>query len=245
MSEKETMARDSTAFGVHETGGGGMMSSTLSARELNATAITELQKKALVRIVDDDEGLRVSYRFLLEGEGWFVRCYESAEDFLENDCPFFPGCIILDVRMPGMSGLELQRFLEKQAMRPRIVFVSAHGSIPMAVKAVKDGAVDFLTKPVDEHVLIATIEEAVRKDFSDRVQFERRQEDLRAWRRLTVREAQIAGEIVQGHPNKVIADHLGISERTVQQHRANVFHKLEVGSAAELATLASRLGIVF
>lgn len=130
-------------------------------------------------------------------------------------------------------------------MRPRIVFVSAHGSIPMAVKAVKDGAVDFLTKPVDEHVLIATIEEAVRKDFSDRVQFERRQEDLRAWRRLTVREAQIAGEIVQGHPNKVIADHLGISERTVQQHRANVFHKLEVGSAAELATLASRLGIVF
>ena len=182
---------------------------------------------------------------MLEGEGWFVRCYESAEDFLENDCPFFPGCIILDVRMPGMSGLELQRFLEKQAMRPRIVFVSAHGSIPMAVKAVKDGAVDFLTKPVDEHVLIATIEEAVRKDFSDRVQFERRQEDLRAWRRLTVREAQIAGEIVQGHPNKVIADHLGISERTVQQHRANVFHKLEVGSAAELATLASRLGIVF
>ena len=150
MSEKETMARDSTAFGVHETGGGGMMSSTLSARELNATAITELQKKALVRIVDDDEGLRVSYRFLLEGEGWFVRCYESAEDFLENDCPFFPGCIILDVRMPGMSGLELQRFLEKQAMRPRIVFVSAHGSIPMAVKAVKDGAVDFLTKRLSQ-----------------------------------------------------------------------------------------------
>ena len=207
--------------------------------------LAELQKTALIRIVDDDEGLRVSYRFLLEGDGWLVRCYESAEDFLEHDCPFLPGCIILDVRMPGMSGLELQNVLAGKGIEPRIVFVSAHGTIPMAVKAVKDGAVDFLTKPVDENVLIRTIEEAVRKDLAHRSLCERREEDLRAWRRLTVREAQIASEIVQGRPNKVIADRLGISERTVQQHRGNIFHKLEVGSAAELATLASRIGLTF
>lgn len=203
-----------------------------------------LQQRSLVRIVDDDEGLRVSYRFLLEGEGWLVRSYASAEAFLEEDCPFVPGCIVLDVRMPGMSGLELQRLLLERALCPRIVFVSAHGTVPMAVKAMKDGAADFLTKPVDERVLVETIEAAVRRDLAERAAHEQQASAARAWRRLSVREAQVAAEVVRGRPNKQIADLLGISERTVQQHRTSLYRKLEVSSSAELATLAGRAGLI-
>lgn len=213
------------------------------SRSRSEPSLPELKSRSVVRIVDDDEGLRTSYRFLLEGEGWLVRCYESAEAFLEQDSPFIPGCMILDVRMPGMSGLELQHLLRERALQPRIIFVSAYGTVPMAVKTMKDGAVDFLTKPVDETVLVETIENAVRKDYAERQHQMVHEAGLRAWKRLSVREAQVALEIVRGTPNKIIADRLGISERTVQQHRANIYRKTEVTSSAELATIASRIGL--
>lgn len=216
---------------------------TFFAKSRTEPSLTELKGRSVVRIVDDNEGLRTSYRFLLEGEGWLVRSYESAEAFLEQDSPLIPGCMILDVRMPGMSGLELQHLLRERSLHPRIIFVSAYGTVPMAVKAMKDGASDFLTKPVDETVLVETIENAVRKDFKERQHRVVHEASIRAWKRLSVREAQVALEIVRGTPNKVIADRLGISERTVQQHRANIYRKTEVTSSAELATIASRIGL--
>lgn len=206
-------------------------------------SLESVQARCLIRIVDDDQGVRDSFQYLLEGEGWLVRTYESVEAFLERDYAGHPGCILLDVRMPGMSGLQLQSLLNERSLRPSIIFISAHGTIPMAVEAVKNGAYDFLTKPVDEDVLLDKLEAAARADLALREKEAGKAEFLAVWRRLTVRETQVAVEVATGDLNKVIADRLGISERTVQLHRANVMHKLGIRSAAELATLLTTIGI--
>lgn len=208
------------------------------------TTLNELQSKSVIRIVDDDEGVRNSFRYLLEGEGWMVRTYASAEDFLEQDYPMLPGCILLDVRMPGMTGIQLQALLNQRTLRPAIIFISAHGTIPMAVNAVKDGAVDFLTKPIDEDELLRKLESAVELDIRTREAQAETAGRLAAWNRLTVRETQVAREVAKGAPNKIIADRLGISERTVQLHRANVMHKLGIRSAAELTALLIELRLL-
>lgn len=205
--------------------------------------LKELQSRCVVRIVDDDEGIRRSFRYLLEGDGWLVRSFASAEEFLDRDHLEQPGCVLLDVRMEGMSGIELQRRLNQCGGHPHILFLSAHGTIPMAVQAVKEGAVDFIPKPVDEDLLLDKVEEAARLNLALADQNAAEESVRRAWRRLSVREVQVARVLAKGLPNKVIADKLGIAERTVQLHRAHLLEKLGIRSGAELAVRMTRLGL--
>lgn len=206
--------------------------------ELN---LQDIQMQCVVRIVDDDDGVRRSFRYLLEGDGWLVRTYSGAEEFLSKDHLQQAGCVLLDVRMGGISGLELQKQLQTKNFHPRIIFLSAHGTIPMAVQTIKDGAVDFLTKPVDEDVLLNKVEAAARLSLRQKQQQDQDEILHRIWRQLSVRETQVAEALVEGLPNKLVADRLGIAERTVQLHRANLLQKLGIRSTAELATCMMRL----
>lgn len=196
--------------------------------------LDKLQENAVVRIIDDDDSMRKSWRFLIEGEGWATKCYSSALRFLEEDDRSVLGCAILDVRMPDMSGIELQRVMMLQKNGLPIIFVSGHGDIDMAVQALKDGAMDFLPKPVSADRLLAAIEKAVAKDV------ERRQQ-TQLIDTLTAREKMVAKKVARGLLNKQIADELQISEKTVQVHRGAVCRKLGVKSAVGVASILSIL----
>lgn len=196
-----------------------------------------LQEKAVIRIIDDDEAMRKSWKFLLEEEGWETICYSSAIRFLEEDEKNVPGCAVLDVRMPIMSGIELQRVMMLQKNDLPIIFTSGHGDIDMAVQALKDGAVDFLPKPVSADRLFAAIEKAVKWDFDRR----RKDADAEKYRQsfatLTSREQMVAKKLARGLLNKQIAEDLNISEKTVQVHRGSVCRKLGVKSAVGIASI--------
>lgn len=202
-----------------------------------------MKQRALIRIVDDDAGVRDSYKFLLEGEGWHTADYENAEDFLTRDNRRIPGCILLDIRMPGMSGLQLQTHLKVLKTELPIIFLTAHGSIEDAVKTIKKGACDFLTKPVKDEVLIDAIESAVELCLQEVDAKMQAQQEAGRLRQLTEREMQIALALSEGKLNKTIAFDLGISERTVQVHRANILRKLNIRSMAELATMLVHAGM--
>lgn len=190
--------------------------------------------KVLVRIVDDDSDLRAAIRFLLESEGWEVADYYSAADFLLNDDPKIPGCLILDVRMPEMTGVELQSELKQHVREIPIVFLSAHGDIEMAVKTLHEGAVDFLTKPVQEDKLVPVISRAVKLDLIKRgLSFDHERTKER-FRELTEREKQIVLLLTKGLLNREVGERLGISTRTVEVHRARAFKKLELHTISEL-----------
>ncbi|EJW91861.1 response regulator receiver domain protein, partial [gut metagenome] len=160
--------------------------------------------------------------FLVESEGWLVRTYPSAEAFLESDDRTVPGCGIFDVRMTGLSGMELHEKLLALSHRLPVIFVSAHGDIEMAVKAMRRGAIDFLTKPVVDEKLLSAIDRAVTKSFEDAEASEAGLALVQRWEALSPRERQVAVLVSEGLMNKIIADRLGIAERTVQVHRANV-----------------------
>ena len=192
----------------------------------------------LIRIVDDDPAIRDAFCFLLDGEGYRTRAYPDAGAFLAEDDLSVPGCLILDVRMPNsISGLELQEQLLETAEVLPIVFVSAHGDIEMAVHTMRNGAVDFLEKPVDEGKLLAAIDRAVslcHEKMKAKLSRSARVED---WNTLTPREKEVAELLASGLPNKVVADRLGMTTRTAQVHRASIYLKLGVHSAAEIANL--------
>lgn len=190
--------------------------------------------KVLVRIVDDDSDLRAAIRFLLESEGWEVADYYSAADFLLNDDPEIPGCLILDVRMPEMTGIELQGELKQHLRQIPIVFLSAHGDIEMAVKTLHEGAVDFLTKPVQEDKLVPVISRAVKLDLIKRELSFDHEEIKERYKELTERETQIVSLLIKGLLNREIGERLGISTRTVEVHRARAFKKLQVHTISEL-----------
>lgn len=196
---------------------------------------------ALIRIVDDDAEMRESLQFLLSTEGWKVRCYPSARVFLETDDDMIPGCLLLDIRMPEMSGLELQEKLRTRDYALPIIFITAHGDITMAVEAVKNGAFDFLPKPLDDEKLLATVDKAVARDWATRS----RQQNVSTMRKdletLTPREREVAELVARGWMNKIIADKLGIAEKTVQIHRGQVCRKLKVRSAVEIAQILREL----
>ena len=179
--------------------------------------------KVLVRIVDDDSDLRAAIRFLLESEGWEVADYYSAADFLLNDDPKIPGCLILDVRMPEMTGVELQSELKQHVREIPIVFLSAHGDIEMAVKTLHEGAVDFLTKPVQEDKLVPVISRAVKLDLIKRGLSFDHEKTKERFRELTEREKQIVLLLTKGLLNREVGERLGISTRTVEVHRARAF----------------------
>lgn len=190
--------------------------------------------KVLVRIVDDDSNLRAAIRFLLESEGWEVADYYSAADFLLNDDPKIPGCLILDVRMPEMTGVELQSELKQHVREIPIVFLSAHGDIEMAVKTLHEGAVDFLTKPVQEDKLVPVISRAVKLDLIKRGLSFDHEKTKERFRELTEREKQIVLLLTKGLLNREVGERLGISTRTVEVHRARAFKKLELHTISEL-----------
>ncbi len=201
-----------------------------------------MNDKVLIRVCDDDEEVRLSWQFVLEGEGWDVACYENALDFLKNDDPLRPGCLILDVRMPGMTGIELQRRMAEAGNPLPIIFASAHGDINMAVKTIRDGAEDFLPKPVETPRLVDAVNRAVARDREARRACADLQKAEAAWRHLSNREKEVARGVGDGLLNKQIAFNLGITEKTVIAHRGSLCRKLGLRSAADITKLLLCLG---
>jgi two-component system, LuxR family, response regulator FixJ len=193
--------------------------------------------EATVFIVDDDEAVRDSLGLLLRSVGYRARCYGSARDFLKAFAPRDYGCLVLDIRMPGMTGLELQKRLAELGCNIPIVFITGHGDIPMAVEAVRQGAVDFLQKPFADQDLVDRINEAMKQAAQQREGELERLEILDRVESLTAREKQVMGQVVLGKANKVIAGDLGVSQRTVEIHRARVMEKMQANSLAHLVRM--------
>jgi FixJ family two-component response regulator len=199
---------------------------------------------ALVSIVDDDASVRRGLARLLKSAGYEVDTFASATEYLAKPRLEESGCLLLDVRMPGLSGLELQETLALTGRRLSIVFLSGHADVPGSVKAMKSGAVDFLTKPVDDRELLGAIERAVAKALKDRRQQAVTTDVHDRIKTLTPREAQVFALVVTGRLNKQIAADLGIGEKTVKVHRGRVMEKMRAGSVAELVRLADQGGVI-
>lgn len=194
----------------------------------------------VIRIVDDDEELLTSFRFLLEGEGWFVRTYNSAESFLEKDNFNVPGCAIVDIRMTGMSGLELQDVLNARGIKLPLIFLSGHGTVETVVDTLRSGAVTFLSKPPS----LDKLKEAIENALMNAKELDDQKEDFRNWQSLTSKEKEVARLVSEGLLNKQIADELGIAERTVQTHRTMVYRKLDVKNNIEVYKILNKLKVL-
>ena len=198
----------------------------------------------LVGIVDDDPSVRKGLARLVKSAGYRVEVFASAHEFLTRPPREDPACLLIDVRMPGLTGLELQDALAIAGRRMSIVFVSGHGDVAGSVKAMKSGAVDFLTKPVDARELLDAIERAVAQALSEQREQAGAIDVQGRLKTLTAREAQVFALVVTGMLNKQIAAELGIVQKTVKVHRARVMEKMRAGSLAELVRLADRAGII-
>jgi FixJ family two-component response regulator len=211
----------------------------------SSTAYPQSSPSSTVFLVDDDASVRRALTRLMRSAGYPVQAFASARDFLEcwRASEENPGCLVLDVRMPGLSGLDLQHELQAANMPLPIIFITGHGDIPMSVKAMKEGAVDFLPKPVKDKDLLKAIEQALARashDNAERLELEKIQSRLKS---LTPREREVMTLVVRGLLNKQIAFELGTVEKTVKVHRARVIQKMKVQSLAELVRLAEKIGI--
>lgn len=210
------------------------------AAEISATLVTIAAPT--VFIVDDDSGVCKLWRLLIESAGLAVKTYTTATDFLADYDPEQPGCLVLDVRLPDVSGLELQRQLSNELSALPIIFVSGYGNVPLAVSAMREGAVDFLEKPISARLLLDRVREAIDTDRDAR---ERRRERMHAtslMEKLTPRESQVMELVASGKTNKEIASTLTLSTKTVEVHRARIMEKLKVNSVAGLVRLRVAAG---
>jgi FixJ family two-component response regulator len=213
------------------------------AGDLRRRAAEADMSAGVVFVVDDDAAIRNSLRRLITSVGSTVEVFPSARAFLEARRPDAPGCLVLDVRLPGLSGLDLQRELAATDAELPIVFLTGHGDIPMSVHAMKAGAVEFLTKPFRAQELLDATRSAIERDRTMRAERQERTELRRRYASLTPRERDVLERIVAGLLNKQIAGELGTSEATVKEQRGHVMAKMQAGSVADLVRLASRLGI--
>jgi FixJ family two-component response regulator len=198
-------------------------------------------EKPTVFVVDDDANVRASIRGLLKSAGLNSRLFRTAEDFLLSRQPDGPSCLILDVSLPGINGLDFQEQLAKAGLHIPIVFITAHGDIPMTVRAMKSGAVEFLTKPFDDVALLNAVEQALARDRLILQQDRELDAVRKRYEMLTPRERQVMSMVVSGVPNKRIASELGTREITIKVHRARVMHKMQAESLADLVRIAERL----
>ena len=199
--------------------------------------------ETVVFVIDDDPSFRRSTAALIGSEGLNVQTFSSAEEFLRSRRPDVPACLVLDVRLPHLSGLDLQRELAKTGVQIPIIFMTGHGDIPMSVQAMKGGAVEFLSKPFREQDLLDAIHSAINFDRAARLQ-RARLADLRGrYHALTAREREVMAHVVTGMLNKQVADELGTTEKTIKVHRGHIMQKMGVKSFAELVRAAEKLGI--
>jgi FixJ family two-component response regulator len=194
-------------------------------------------------IVDDDAKFRKSLTRLVKSIGYDVELFSSAKEFLEREPFEGTSCLLLDVRMPGLTGPDLQEELNKRNIYIPIIFLTAHGDIPTGIKAMKDGAVDFLLKPIEEHALFEAIDKALDKDAQFKKKLKEIDETKRLVATLTSRELEVFRWLITGMLNKQVAWNLKITERTVKAHRSQIMHKLDVVSVAELVRLAQKADI--
>ena len=199
---------------------------------------------ALVSVVDDDPSVRRSLARLVKGAGYRVEAFASADEFLARPPEEGPACLLLDVRMPGLTGLDLQETLSTAAHSTSIVFITGYRDVRASVKAMKGGAVDFLTKPVNDEELLSAIERAVARASAARREEDRIREVRERIKTLTPREAEVFALVVTGMLNKQIAFDLGVSEKMVKVHRGRVMEKMRAASLAELVRLADEGGVI-
>lgn len=190
-----------------------------------------------VFVIDDDEAIRDSLRLLLKSVGLPVRTYASAQEFLPAYGPNQPGCLVVDIRMPGMSGLELQQHLNLHGATIPLIFITGHGDIPMAVEAMQHGAFDFLQKPFRDQDLLDRVQRALERDCTTRTQLKATDQIRERLASLTPREREVLELVTAGKPNKVMAGDLGVSQRTIEIHRARVMEKMQAESLAQLVRM--------
>ena len=193
--------------------------------------------QSTVFVVDDDPAIRESLRWLIESVGLKVKVFTTANEFLKSYDPSLPGCLVLDIRMPGMSGLDLQNELAARKVSIPILIITGHAEVPVAVSAMKAGALDFIEKPFSDQLLLDRIRRAIEKDVEFRQAHSERAEVAARLAQLTPREREVMDLVITGKANKVIASELGLSPKTVEVHRAHVMKKMQVDSLAELVRL--------
>jgi len=197
--------------------------------------------KPIVFVVDDDVWIRESLQTLLRDEGWHSETFASAQEFLDRPRAFVPSCLVLDISLPGLNGLELQKRIAVERTEMPIIFITGHGDIPMSVGAMKAGAVEFLTKPFNDEVLLAAITQALDRSRQALAQETKIQELLDRYASLTPRERDVMGLVVSGLLNKQVAGELGITESTVKAHRGQVMQKMKANSVADLVKMTAIL----
>jgi FixJ family two-component response regulator len=201
------------------------------------------QVNEVVFVIDDDASMRAAIKRLLGAVGISVETFVSGEEFLKSNLPDVPSCMVLDVRLPGSSGLGLQREMAEQGIQIPVIFVTGHGDIPMSVQAMKAGAVEFLTKPFRDQDLLDAISQALACDRAARRQRAELAELRNHHDLLTAREREVMAQVVAGLPNKQIAGDLGISEKTIKVHRGQVMQKMQADSLPDLVRMANKLDI--
>jgi FixJ family two-component response regulator len=203
----------------------------------------DVDERPVVFVIDDDRLVRDSVGDLLRSVGLAVQSFGSSQEFLQSKHPDAPGCILLDVRLPGASGLEFQRTLSELRIQLPVIFISGHGDISMSVRAIKSGAIEFLTKPLHEQELLDAAQAGIERDRARRQQAQHVAELQERFNSLTSREQEIMSLVITGRPNKQIAYQLKVSDMTVKVHRGQVMRKMRATSLVDLARMADKLGV--